>query len=58
MDYEKAWNDLRIVLRELQKASPYGAGGAASTMNKLMDTIEDEQKNGIKTKEVNFARKD
>lgn len=52
IDYEKAWNDLRIVLRELQKASPYGSGGAAATMNKLMDTIEDEQKKGITTKEV------
>jgi hypothetical protein len=52
MDYEKAWNDLRAVLAELQKASLLSAGGAASTMIKLMDTLEDEQKNGTKTKEV------
>ena len=52
MDYEKAWKDLRIILDNLEKMSPKGPDGTASSMKKLMDKLETEQRNKATAKDI------
>lgn len=52
MDYEKAWSELRAAFLKRKINFPCDDRQPVAEILKLMDKLEDEQKNGIETKEV------